>query len=112
LSTNVDIAIVVAFVVGLLLYGIGTSMMRSMRAQTGNGKTSAWTQLVDESLKDADPQLRLDIVDRLSIIGEPWCVDVLRQAFKDENDAGVKAAISSALGIPHSPPQQASRRAV
>jgi hypothetical protein len=96
--TSVDIAIAVALVIGLLLYGIGTSMLRSMRTQTGNGKTSAWTQLVDESLKDADPQLRLDIVERLSIIGEPWCTDILRQAFKDENDAGVKAAISASLG--------------
>ena len=99
MSTNVDIAIAVAFVVGLLLFGIGTSMMRSLRVQNGNGNIASWPRLVDESLADADPRLRLDIVERLSIVGEPWCVDILRQAFKDENDAGVKEAISSVLAV-------------
>ncbi len=97
MSTNVDIAIAVAFVVGLLLYGIGTSMLRSLHIQNGNGTTASWPRLVDESLTNADRQLRLDIVERLSIIGEPWCVDILRQAMKDENDADIRSAISNAL---------------
>jgi hypothetical protein len=96
-STNVDIAIVVAFVVGLLLYGIGTSMLRSQRAQNGNIKSVTWPRLVDESLTQADTQLRMDIVERLGIIGEPWCADILRQAIEQEDDAGVKSAISSTL---------------
>jgi hypothetical protein len=97
LPTNVDIAIVVAFVVGVLLYGIGTSIMRSLRVQDGSLNTVTWPQLVDESLVNADPALRLDIVERLSIIAEPWCADVLRQALKEENDARVKSAIADAL---------------
>jgi hypothetical protein len=96
-STSVDIAILVAFVVGLLLYGIGTSMLRSQRAQSPNVKAVTWPRLVDESLNDADPQLRLDIVERLGIIGEPWCADILHQAMEQEDDAGVKSAISSTL---------------
>jgi HEAT repeat protein len=99
-STNVDIAIVVAFVVGLLLYGIGTSMLRSQRAQNGARKGVTWPRLVDESLTDADPQLRADIVERLGIIGEPWCADILRQAIEQEDDAGVRSAITAALKQP------------
>jgi hypothetical protein len=97
LSTNLDIAIVVAFVVGLLLYGIGTSMLRSLRVQNGDRKTVTWPRLVDESLTNANRNLRLDLVERLSIIGQPWCADILRQALEEESDGSIKAAITNAL---------------
>ena len=105
LPASWDIAIIVAFVVGLLLYGIGTSMLRSSRepapvsapVRTPARTRVAWPRLVDDSLTDTDPELRLDLVERLSIIGEPWCVEILRHAGETEDDPDVKSAISVAL---------------
>lgn len=102
LPASWDIAIAVAFVVGLLLYGIGTSMLRSTREPTPVIVTDqpslvTWPCLVDESLSDAGPDLRLDLVERLSIIGQPWCVEILKQALVQENDASVKDAVGAAL---------------
>jgi hypothetical protein len=103
LSTNVDIAILVAFVVGLLLYGIGTSMLRSLRVHNGDRKGVTWPQLVDESLTSANSDLRLDLVERLGIIGQPWCDDILRQAVQQESDSKVREAILRALAKPTAP---------
>lgn len=85
---------------GLLLFGISSSMLRTAREQNPpESKRPApdWPKLVDESLAGANRQLRMDLVERLSIVGEPWCADVLRQALKEEDDIGVRSAISVAL---------------
>jgi len=91
-STSFDIAVAVAFAVGLLLFGISTAMLRKPAAAYPK-----WPQLIDESLVAADRQLRLDIIERLSIVAQPWCEDVLRQAIEQEDDAAVKSAAASAL---------------
>ena len=91
-STSFDIAVVVAFAVGLLLFGISTAMLRKPAALN-----PSWPQLIDESLVSADRQLRLDMIERLSIIAQPWCEDVLRQAIEQEDDAAVRDAILVAV---------------
>ena len=95
-STNFDIAVAVAFAIGLLLFGISTAMLRKPPAAPTFPK---WPQLIDESLVAADRQLRLDIIERLSIVAQPWCEDVLRQAIEQEDDAVVKSAAISALDL-------------
>lgn len=91
-STSFDIAVAVAFAVGLLLFGISTAMLRKPAASV-----PTWPRLIDDSLIAADRQLRLDIIERLSIVAQPWCEDVLRQAVEQEDDAVVKSAAVSAL---------------
>lgn len=91
-STSFDIAVAVAFAVGLLLFGISTAMLRKPAVAN-----PSWPQLIDESLVSADRQLRLDIIERLSIVAQPWCEDVLRQAIEQEDDAVVKNAILVAV---------------
>lgn len=109
-ALNWDIAIAVAFIVGVLLFGISTSMLRSSRDESAPviATAPAWPQLVDDSLTGAGRQLRLDMVERLSIIGEPWCVDVLRAAMAQERDATVRSAITDALGARNIPPHRAA----
>lgn len=103
-----DIAIGVAFVVGLLLFGISSSMLRSARAtapaptpQPAAAPVAAplptWTGLVDEDLLDADRDLRLDMIERLSIVRSDWSRGVLQRAHSEERDPDLLAAIDRGL---------------
>lgn len=92
------IVIAVAFVVGLLLIAISSAMMRSVREETAPAQPSlAWPQLVDDSLSGADVQLRLDMVERLSIVNTQWSRGVLERARTEEADPRVRSAIELAL---------------
>jgi hypothetical protein len=44
----------------------------------------------------ADPAVRIELVQRLAIVGQPWCVDALREATKEERHPGVRKAIHDA----------------
>lgn len=92
------IVIAVAFVVGLLLLAISSAMMRSVRDEaTAVQPSLAWPQLVDESLGGADVQLRLDMIERLSIVNSEWSRGVLQRARAEEADPRVRSAIELAL---------------
>ncbi len=98
-GTAVWLWVVIGLVVGLLLLGISSAIMRSLREEQARAPSApAWTQLVDESLVGLDAQTRLDIVERLSIVNTAWSRDVLENAKNQERDANVRAAIHSALG--------------
>jgi hypothetical protein len=109
-----DIAIGVAFVVGLLLFGISSSMLRSARATAPSAVPPAttapppspapvavprptWTGLVDDELLDADRDLRLDMIERLSIVRSAWSRGILERAHSEERDPDVLAAIDRGL---------------
>ena len=92
------IVIAVAFVVGLLLLAISSAMMRSVREETAPVRQSpGWPQLVDESLGGADVPLRLDMIERLSIVNSEWSRGVLQRARAEEADPRVRSAIELAL---------------
>lgn len=93
-----DIAIALAFVVGLLLFGISSSMLRSARRQEPRKATAPrWPTLIDDALSGADKQLRLDMIERLSIVRSDWSRDVLAQAREQERDPDIVSAIETAL---------------
>ena len=98
-----DIAIGVAFVVGLLLFGISSSMLRSTRATVPPAEVPvaaphpAWTRSIDETLLDADRDLRLDMIERLSIVRSEWSREILQRAQSEERDPDLLAAIDRAL---------------
>ncbi len=95
-SLSWDVAIALVFVVGLLLFGIGSAMLRSVpRASRKAGPL--WPQLIDESLESADKRLRLDMIERLSIVRTSWSRDVLQRARSEEVDPEVLSAIEGAL---------------
>jgi hypothetical protein len=91
------IVIAVVFVVGLLLLGISSAMLRSVREESGAQPRASWPRLVDESLNGADAQLRLDMVERLAIVGSDWSRGVLERAQAEETDPQVRSAIELAL---------------
>lgn len=95
-STN-WIVFAVIFAVGLLLFGIGSAMLRSLREEHPAQPQPNWPQLVDESLANAGTQLRLDVVERLSIIDTEWSRGVLERARAEDPDETVRAAVELAL---------------
>lgn len=98
------LAFAVLFVIGVLLLAISSAMMRSLREEAHVPPTVAWPQLVDESLSGADPQLRLDVVERLRIVHNEWSREILERARDEESDAAVRSAIESALKLaPNTP---------
>lgn len=94
------IAIGLAFVVGLLLFGIGSSMLRSAKheaAAPAKPFTPQWPTLIDDALSEADKPLRLDMIERLSIVRSDWSRDILARARAQERDPDVLSAIDIAL---------------
>jgi hypothetical protein len=95
-STNSWILFGVLFVIGLLLLGISSAILRSLREVPPSPKVS-WPQLIDDSLTKADVQLRLDMIERLSIIDSEWSREVLERARQEDPDEGVRSAVDLAL---------------
>ncbi len=97
MASTTWIVIIVVFVVGLLLIGISSAMMRSLREETPEGVAPTWPRLVDDSLSDANAQLRIDMIERLRIVDSAWSRDVLERAKAEEADPAVRSAIELAL---------------
>lgn len=91
--SDLNIAIAVVFVVGLLLFGIGRALMRPDEA---SGQPS-WPSLVDEALADADAALRMDVIERLGLVGSAWSREILERAAEQEQDGRVRSAVAEAL---------------
>jgi len=96
-SINWDIAIGVGFAVGLLLFGIGTSILRSLREEAAAHALLSWPALVDESLANANVQLRRDMIERLAIVNTDWSRQILERARTEERDPKILVAIETAL---------------
>jgi hypothetical protein len=56
-----------------------------------------WAHLVATEEGPLDVQDRLDMVTRLEMVGEKWCVDALHSATQEEQDSQVNAAVRAAL---------------
>ena len=65
-----------------------------------NGTVPKWTQSLgvpaDTPLDNA---ARVELIERLMLLGLPWCESVLRQAAGEENDVHVSRAIDGALSL-------------
>lgn len=97
-QTTIWILIVVALLVAVLLLAISSAILRSLaKEEATEAAAGSWTQLVDESLVQADAQLRLDIVERLAIVNSAWSRDILDRAKQQERDQTVRSAIELAL---------------
>lgn len=44
-----------------------------------------------------DTATRIDVVERMALLGAPWCVEALHAALRDERDPSVRKAIKTAL---------------
>ena len=63
-----------------------------------------WARLVATEEGRLDVRDRLDMVARLEMVGEKWCVDALRSATHEEHDPQVNAAVRATLTRLHAYP--------
>jgi hypothetical protein len=93
LSNSFIVALAV-LVVAAIVAGIVVTIVR------GRIEESDWTAGLDlpaETPRDA--AARIEIVQRLALVGEPWCLEVLRHAQRSERDEAVLRAIAAALKV-------------
>jgi hypothetical protein len=57
-----------------------------------------WARLVATEDGPLDVRDRLDMVARLEMVGEKWCIDALESATHEEQDPQVNAAVRATLG--------------
>lgn len=95
------IVVAVIFAVGLLLFGIGSAMLRTLREEQKPSHRVTWPQLVDDSLANADAQLRLDMIQRLSIIDTEWSRGILKRAQAEDPDLVARAGILDVEVLDH-----------
>lgn len=56
-----------------------------------------WPLLVDEELTHTDRTIRLDMIERLSLVPGDWSRDILQRARGEETDPQIVAALEDAL---------------
>jgi hypothetical protein len=76
---------VALFVAGAILFAIGTLLVRRDRLVREQ-----------EAIPTAD---RLDMIERLVMVGQPWCIDELRKIAGNDPDAIVRDAAEAAVMV-------------
>ena len=86
------------FVLGAAVFVAGTLLTRRQKAPpVPVPVTITWTRelIPDDDVPAAD--LRLDMIERLAIVGAPWCVETLKAALNEESDPLIHDAADRAL---------------
>ncbi|MDQ2865525.1 MAG: hypothetical protein M3R51_04810 [Candidatus Eremiobacteraeota bacterium] len=91
----------VLFVAGAALFALGTWLARRRPEAMASAQPAVsallWTRSVTGSDEVLPAALRLDVIERLALVGEPWCVSALREAASEETDAQTRDAAERAL---------------
>jgi len=86
----------VAFAIGAIVFAIGTSLSRASRREAA--LLPSWTIAVsgDDPLT---PDERIELLERLTIVDQPWCAELIEAAAQQERDPRVRrVAKRSRLG--------------
>ncbi|HVS45547.1 MAG TPA: hypothetical protein VMS32_02670 [Verrucomicrobiae bacterium] len=84
----------VAFAVGAIVFGIGTSLLRGRRSD--GQSTLPWMAALGDE-RAYEPAERIELIERLAMVGQPWCVELLTRAADEEGNARVRRAAREAL---------------
>ena len=85
LSTNpLTLALVGLFITGAIIFVIGTMLTRETQA---------------EAEPIVDIATRMDTVERLAIVGQPWCVEQLDKIRREDPVDSVREAADAALTV-------------
>jgi hypothetical protein len=101
----------VVFTVGAVMFAAGSvlirrtreapgetiQMLEPMQAVTRIAITPAWTAELTGSEELVEPDLRIDMVERLAMIGQTWCITTLEHARSHDPDELVRDAADNAL---------------
>jgi hypothetical protein len=88
-------------VIGALLWVVGGRMSRSRVAPRAlppaPALAASWTRAILDSDEPLDVPARIDAIERLAMVGQPWCVESLNHALNEETDEDVRDAAERAL---------------
>jgi len=94
-------------VAGAALYGLGTLLVRSAnneitpepqtKSEVGTAGAVSWTGAVTGTDDALDSATRIDMIERLALVGEPWCIAAIKAAAETDGDAAVRDAASRIL---------------
>jgi biopolymer transport protein ExbD len=95
-SDHLGVFVVALFLVGAIVFVIGTILRRESPAPVAGPEARL---AVPEPAQEAEPSLevRVDRVERLAIVGEPWCVEELEAILRNDSDEVVRDAADAAL---------------
>ena len=106
------LVLALVLVAGAALYGLGTLLVRSASSETpltpqtqpeaGASAMSpptavSWTDAVTGTGDALDSATRIDMIERLALVGEPWCIAAIKAATETDDDAAVRDAAARAL---------------
>lgn len=109
MSEAATLTFVVIIVIGAILFGIGTAIRTRERtashakAPTESAAAAApyadltWTSQFSGNDEPLGAEARIELIERLGLVGAPWCADVLRAAQLQERDPAVLHAIERAF---------------
>ncbi|MEO9169820.1 MAG: hypothetical protein ABI282_06415 [Candidatus Baltobacteraceae bacterium] len=90
----------VVFLAGAALFALGSWFARKTPASVGSPHGSpraTWVERVTESSEPLGIDARMDLIERLAIVGQPWCSEALQAALDEERDPAVRDAAQRAL---------------
>lgn len=87
------------FIAGAVLYAIGSRRVIAEKAQRETARSAqvTWPQLVDETLGEIEAPVRLDMIERLSLVNTVWSRGVLQRALEEERDEEIVRALRATL---------------
>ena len=95
------LSVVLLILAGLALYGVGTLLVRSANRETPiepqTKPDGRWTAAVTGTNDTFDRATRIDMIERLALVGEPWCIAAIAAAAESDLDAPVRYAAARAL---------------
>lgn len=92
LLSNPGFTLALVFLIGVALYAIGVALPGRIQAPP-----APWPLRLDDSAVELDKEAKIGLIERLGLVGLPWCEEILLQAETEENDAAVRRAIAFAL---------------
>ena len=80
------------FLIGAALYAIGLALPGRIQAPP-----APWPLRIHDLAVELDRETKIELIERLGLIGAPWCEEILHQAETEEDDPTLRRAIGFAL---------------
>ncbi len=92
LLSNPGFTLGLVFLIGVVLYAIGVALPGRIQAPP-----APWPLRLDDCAVGLDSEAKIGLIERLGLVGLPWCEEILMQADTEENEPAVRRAITLAL---------------
>ncbi|MDQ6930003.1 MAG: hypothetical protein M3126_04980 [Candidatus Eremiobacteraeota bacterium] len=92
LQSSLGVTLAVVFLIGVALFSIGVALPGRIASPQ-----APWPMRLDDSATGLDNAAKIELIERMGLVGSAWCEEILRQADSEEGDPTVRRAIAFAL---------------